>query len=289
MDVSGKRRRRGADAERSARLEAKARWVWEQTLLIHRRAPETRVASSLSAVELFTALFYAPVLAFDPANPRWSGRDRLVVSKGHGSVCLYPILADCGFFPLAELDRVGQEGSFLGGIPDPVIPGYETVNGSLGHGPGVACGMAYALRDTAPDRSVFVVTGDAELQEGAVWEAAMFAGHHGLDNLVLVVDNNQTGMLGHTRDILRSEPMEARFAAFGWDTARLDGHHVAALAAELERLKGTRAGKPKLLVADTVKGRGVPNLENHPLSHILTVKPEVIDQLVLHRPPEAAP
>jgi transketolase len=156
-------------------LKAKARWVWLETLRIHRRAPETRLASSLSPVEIFVALYYGGVLRFNPTQPLTETRDRCIISKGHGSICMYPILADLGFFAMEELEHVCESGSFLGGIPDPVIPGYETVNGSLGHGLGVATGMALGLNRKGSDRDVFVIAGDGELHEGSNWEAAMFA------------------------------------------------------------------------------------------------------------------
>ena len=117
-------------------LRKKAKEIRKETLLIHKRAPETRVASSLSPIEVFVALYYGKVLNFDPKNPLWEGRDRFVISKGHGSISMYPILADLGFFDKSELEKVCRPGSFLGGIPDPIIPGYETINGSLGHGMG---------------------------------------------------------------------------------------------------------------------------------------------------------
>ena len=138
-------------------MKAKAQWVWRETLRIHRRAVETRIASSLSPIEIFVALYYGGVLRFDPAQPLADSRDRCIISKGHGSICMYPILADLGFFGMQELERVCETGGFLGGIPDPVIPGYETVNGSLGHGLGVGSGVAVGLKRKGSDRSVFVI------------------------------------------------------------------------------------------------------------------------------------
>lgn len=265
-------------------LKERALWVWRQTLAINRRAPETRLASSLSSIEIFVALYYGGILAFDPKAPLAENRDRCVISKGHGSICMYPILADLGFFPEEELLRVCQTGSFLGGIPDPVIPGYETVNGSLGHGLGVSTGMALALkrrnRYGDGDRSVFVVTGDGELHEGSNWEAIMFASQHGLDNLNLIVDDNRIAMLGFTDDIVSHGDLGARLAAFGWDCRAVDGHDVEAVRDALAAMKGTRNGKPKALIARTIKGRGVPGLENVALSHILTPKAELLDSLL---------
>lgn len=261
-------------------LRAKADWVWRETLAIHRRAPETRLASSLSSVEIFVALYYGGVLRFNPNNPRDESRDRCIISKGHGSICMYPILADLGYFAIEELNHVCESGSFLGGIPDPVIPGYETVNGSLGHGLGVATGMALGLKRKTSSQSVFVVAGDGELHEGANWEAIMFASQHKLDNLNLIVDDNSISMLGFTEDIVSHGDLAMRLSSFGWDCQEVQGHDVFALQAALQQQKTKLDGKPKVLIAKTLKGHGVPGLENAPLSHIINPKPELIDSLL---------
>ncbi|MDP3705852.1 MAG: transketolase [Legionellaceae bacterium] len=261
-------------------LPEKASWVWRETLKIHRSAPETRLASSLSAVEIYVALYYGGIVRIDPKNPRAEDRDRCIISKGHGSISMYPILADLGFYPMSELGRVCKTGGFLGGIPDPIIPGYETVNGSLGHGLGVGTGMALGLKTKGSDRQVFVVTGDGELHEGANWEALMFASHHGLDNLHLIVDNNQISMLGHTENIVSNGQLSVRLEAFGWDCMEVDGHDVLAVQAALLSMKSRSCGKPKALIARTRKGHGVPNLEDAPLCHIMNPKPELLDALL---------
>lgn len=261
-------------------LTKKARWVWQETLAIHRRAPETRLASSLSSIEIFVALYYGGVLRFDPANPLDEARDRCVISKGHGSICMYPILADLGFFPKEELQRVCHAGGILGGIPDPIIPGYETINGSLGHGLGVATGMAFGLSRKDSDRSVFVITGDGELHEGANWEAIMFASQHKLDHLNLIVDNNQISMLGYTDDIISHDSLSNRLASFGWECYEVDGHDVLTLQKSLLKMKSTYNQKPKALIAKTLKGHGVPGLENAALSHIINPKLELLDMLL---------
>jgi len=265
-------------------LREKSHWVWRETLAVHRRAPETRLASSLSSIEIFVALYYGGVLRFDPVQPLAEHRDRCIISKGHGSICMYPILADLGYFLMDELQRVCKTGGFLGGIPDPVIPGYETVNGSLGHGLGVATGMALGLKRKGSDRSVFVVSGDGELHEGAHWEAIMFASQHKLDNLHLIVDNNGISMLGYTDDIISHGGLTERLTAFGWDCVEVDGHDVGAVQAALMKMKGSGEGKPKALIARTLKGHGVPGLENAPLSHIINPKPELIDSLLEQKP-----
>jgi transketolase len=262
-------------------LAEKASWVWQETLKIHRDAPETRIASSLSPIEIFVVLYYGGFLRQDPKNPRWEERDRCIISKGHGSLCMYPIFADLGFFPIDELRNVCQEGSFLGGIPDPVIPGYETVNGSLGHGAGVGAGMALALKRRKMDQTVYVVTGDGELHEGANWEAFMFAAQHGLGNLVVIVDNNQISMLGPTDEIISHLNLVEKFNAFGWIAKEVvDGHSVMGIGEALLEYRSDKSGKPKVIIANTRKGNRVPGLESAALSHVTAVKPELIDRLL---------
>ncbi len=262
-------------------LQEKASWVWRETLKIHQRAPETRVASSLSPIEIFVTLYYGGFLRQNPADPRWPGRDRCIISKGHGSLCMYPILADLGYFSSTELDRVCQAGSFLGGIPDPVIPGYETINGSLGHGIGVGAGMALALKRRGRDQRVHVVTGDGELHEGSNWEAFMFAAQHRLDNLTVLVDNNQISMLGATDDIVSHRDLHAKFTAFGWQAqVVVDGHSPQAISNALTISRACEKGKPQIIIVNTRKGHGVPGLENAPLSHITPIAPDLIEQLL---------
>lgn len=262
-------------------LEDKARTIRRETLKIHRSAPETRVASSLSPVEIFTTLYYGGLLRFFPQDPLNDERDRLIISKGHGSICVYPILADLGFFPEAALATVCREGSFLGGIPDPCIPGYETVNGSLGHGLGVAAGIAVALRLRRHAAEVVVVCGDGELNEGSVWEAVMFAAHHRLANLTLIVDHNRRCMLNHTRNVIDLDPLAPRFAAFGWKARTVDdGHDVGALHAALAESFADEDERPKVLLAQTTKGKGAPTLEVDPLAHVQVLSSTVIDQLL---------
>lgn len=262
-------------------MSKKANWVWSETLRLHRLAPETRVASSLSAVEIFTTLYYGGLLSHKGSDPRWEERDRLIVSKGHGSICLFPILADRGYFPAAELENICKEGSFLGGIPDTIIPGYETINGSLGHGIGVACGMALGLKRKGSSRHIFVVAGDGEFCEGSMWEGIMFASHHRLDNLTVIIDNNRLCMLDRCEKVLTVEPFQSRFEAFGWKAMRVDGHDIKAVHGALSNLKQSGGwNQPAVLIADTVKGRGVPELETDTLCHIRTLTHQEIDRAI---------
>ena len=261
-------------------LKDRAVWVRNQTVKIHGLAHDTRLASSLSAVEIFTVLYYGKIIRFNPNNTNWNGRDRFIISKGHGAISFYPILADLGYFDKKELERVCKRGSFLGGIPDCIVPGFETINGSLGHGLGVACGISLALKIKKIKRNVFVLLGDGELYEGSVWEAIMFAGHHRLDNLNIIIDNNKISMLGYCKNILDLEPFEDKFKAFQWVVARVDGHDVKQLHDKLKTMSGSLIGKPKVLIADTVKGRGVSVLENDPLCHIRNLSREYIAKMV---------
>lgn len=261
-------------------LKEKTLWVRKQTLMIHKIAPETRLASSLSDVEIFVALYYGRILKFNPKDINWQERDRFIISKGHGAISLYPVLADLGYFPMEELNKVCQRDSFLGGIPDIIIPGFETTNGSLGHGLGVACGMAVALKRKKSDSAVFVLIGDGELYEGSVWEAIMFASEHKLDNLVVIIDNNKICMLDYCKNIIDLTPLEKKFRTFNWKVKTIDGHDVRKIYNTLHAVKVDRSGRPKVVIADTVKGRGVPQLEGDSLCHIKSLKGDEINDLL---------
>lgn len=266
--------------ELSQLLQDKARKIWRETLLLHRLAPETRVASSLSCIEILVALYYGAILKFYPKQPQWSERDRFLISKGHGSISMYPILADLNFFPASELQKIGKPGSFLGSIPDPVIPGYETINGSLGHGAGVGCGIALGLNRKKSPSQVFVLTGDGELYEGSNWEAIMFAAHHRLDNLTMIVDHNKISMLDFCSEIIDHSPLAEKFRAFGWIAEDIDGHDLEKVHAVLHNFRHTCNGQPKVVIAHTIKGKGGGSLENDKLSHIKSLSAAQIDLLL---------
>lgn len=267
------------DTISSLGLQKKCNWVRSETLKIHKIAPGIRVASALSCVEILVALHYGGILHFNAEIPHHEERDRFIISKAHGTVSYYPILADLGYFPKDQLAKVGKRGSILGDIPDNSIPGYETINGSLGHGLGVACGLALALKAKGSQRSVYVLLGDGELYEGSVWEAIMFASQHKLDNLVLIIDNNKICMLDYCSKIINLEPIEDKFKCFGWDVFSVDGHDIEKLQAVLSESSCLHAGKPKVVIANTIKGKGVPKLEGDSLCHIRALKPEEIDAL----------
>jgi transketolase len=257
-------------------LEEKALWVRKETLNIHKIALETRLASSLSDVEIFVTLYYGKILKFNPKNLQWEERDRFIISKPHGAISLYPILADLGFFNKNELSKVGQKGSFLGGIPDTTVPGFETINGALGHGLGVACGVALGLKNKNSESRVFVLLGDGELNEGAVWEAIMFAGYHKLGNLILIIDNNKISMLNYCKNIIDLTPLQEKFRVFKWKVRIVNGHNIKELYKSLKELKKEKGNYPKVLIANTIKGKGVSQLEKDTLCHIRVLKEDEI-------------
>lgn len=261
-------------------LKEKASWVRRETLKIHKVAPETRLASSLSAVEIFTVLYYGKLIKFNPKDRGWENRDRLIISKGHGAISFYPILADLGFFPKEYLENVCKPGSILGGIPDSIIPGFETINGSLGHGLGVACGIVLALKRKKRKERVFVLVGDGELYEGSIWEAVMFASEHNLDNLILIVDDNKVCMLDYCKNIINLSPLDKKFKAFNWKAKVVNGHNVGQLYNALKNLKEDKSKHPKVLIADTIKGKGVSRLECDSLSHIKNLSTQEVDELI---------
>lgn len=264
-------------------IQEKADWVKRELLKIHKIAPGIRLASSLSCIEILTTLYYGDLISFDPRNIYWEYRDRFIISKAHGTVSLYPILADLGYFGVEQLSLVGKPGGILADIPDCSIPGYETLNGSLGHGLGVACGIALALKRKGNKARVFVLLGDGELFEGAVWEAIMFAGHHKLDNLILIIDNNKISMLDYCENIIDLGALSEKFTNFRWRTMLIqDGHSIYDLHFTISALlKEKPFNIPNVIIANTIKGRGVPRLETDPLCHIKSLSVEEVDQLLL--------
>ena len=219
---------------------------------------------SLSCVDILNVL-YNRVLRVSPATAADPGRDRYLQSKGHSVEALYTVLADRGFIPDAELDTLGRYRSRLVGHPTRHVPGIEQNTGALGHGLAVGVGLALAGKLDGAAYRVFVLLGDGELAEGSNWEAAMSAAHYRLDHLTAIVDRNSLQITGRTRDVLDSEPLEAKFAAFGWAVREVDGHDLAALNAALAT--PLAAGRPGAVLARTVKGRGVSFMEDNPRWH----------------------
>ena len=219
------------------------------------------VGSAFSAVEILRVL-YDRVLRYDPANPRWPERDRFLLSKGHGCMALYVILAEKGFFPQAELWKFCKSDGNLGGHPDHRLPGIEASTGSLGHGLPIGLGFAINARYEGAGHRTFVILGDGESNEGSVWEAAMCAGKHRLSNLTVLVDYNKHQSYGSTYEIQDLEPFADKWRSFGFGTAEVDGHDVDQLSAVLSGLP-LQENKPSAIICHTIKGKGVSFVENN--------------------------
>jgi transketolase len=214
---------------------------------------------SLSCVDILNVL-YNRVLRVSPQTANDPARDRYVQSKGHSVEALYVVLADCGFFPKSDLETLCRYGSPFVGHPTRKVPGIEMNTGALGHGLSISVGMALAAKlDRAPFR-VFTLLGDGELAEGSNWEAAMAAAHYKLDNLTAILDHNTLQITGRTRDVCSNEPIDEKFRAFGWNVLAVNGHDVTQLTHAL--LSTPTAGRPTIVIADTVKGRGVSFMED---------------------------
>ena len=238
------------------------------------------IATCYSYVEILVTLYYGGVLRHDPLRPDWPQRDRFLLSKGHGETLLFAALADMGYFPQEWTQSSYRKGLCrLGGHVDHKVPGIEISAGALGHGLGLGCGMAWAAQEAGADHRHFVVLGDAECSEGSVWEAALFAAQHRLGNLVAIVDRNHIGSLDFTKNYIALEPFADKWRAFGWDVAELaDGHDFAALFSALSDNRPCLPGPPRVVIANTVKGKGVTMFENDPVWHYRAIGADMIDE-----------
>ncbi|MFC1935252.1 transketolase [Chloroflexota bacterium] len=226
----------------------------------------SHIGTSLSMADVLSVL-YGQVLRLDPAQPDWPERDRFILSKGHGCAALYAALAERGFFPSESLDTFYQNGSYLvGHATHTGVPGVEVSTGSLGHGLSMACGMALVAKRADASYRVFAMLSDGECDEGSTWEAALFAGHHGLDNLVAIVDYNKIQALGRVEEILDLEPLSAKWAAFRWAAREIDGHDFDDIESAITSLP-LEPGKPSCIIAHTVKGKGISFMEDKLLWH----------------------
>lgn len=240
---------------------ALGRSIRASTLRMTHRSRASHVGSCLSCADIL-AVLYASVLHVDPAAPSAAGRDRFILSKGHAAAALYATLAERGFFPKQWLEQYTADGSPLAGhAVHKGVPGVEVSTGSLGHGLPIGVGMALAAQRSGASYRVFVLMSDGECDEGSVWEAALFASHHGLENLVAIVDANEIQSFGRVSEVLSLEPFADKWRAFGWCVEEVDGHDHAALARVLGRAPGA-VGKPTLVLAHTVKGKGISFMEN---------------------------
>lgn len=236
---------------------------------------------SLSCTDILTALYFGGVMQYNSADPKWEERDRFILAKGHAAPALYAVLAHAGYFPREELMTLRKLGTRLQGHPDcNLCPGVEVSTGSLGQGLSIAAGAAAGLKLAGKPQHVFCLMGDGECEEGQVWEAAMWAAHKNLDNLVAIVDRNCLQIDGNTADVCDPGDMVAKFAAFGWEASEVDGHNIEALVAALDAAKTAADGHPHVLIANTVKGKGVSFMENQAGWHGKAPNAEQTEQAV---------
>ncbi len=242
-------------------LNAKAKMFRRQILEMTFAAGSGHPGGSMSSIDIVTALYYN-VLRIDPKNPNWPDRDRFVLSKGHVCPAVYAVLADLGFFPREALMTLRKSGSILQGHPDMhKTPGIEMSTGSLGQGLSVSCGMALAARLDSKSYRVYCLMGDGEVQEGNIWEGAMLASHLKLDNLTAILDRNRLQIDGNTEQVMSLEPLPDKWRAFGWNVLEIDGHDMHQILDSLNLAKRTK-NRPTIIIANTVKGKGVSFMEN---------------------------
>ena len=244
-------------------LQLRAVSVREGVLTSTHGAKAGHPGGSLSAADLFTYLYFKE-MRIDPKNPRWDGRDRFVLSKGHTAPGLYSALAQRGYFPVEDLPTLRHIDSYLQGHPNMnTVPGVDMSTGSLGQGISAAAGMAKGAKHLGKDINVYTVLGDGELAEGQIWEATMVAAHYGLDNLCIIVDVNGLQIDGRTCDVMNTEPLDGKFAAFGCDVVKIDGHDFEEMESAFARFhQNNGSRKPTVILMKTTKGKGVSYMEN---------------------------
>lgn len=243
-------------------LKKKALRIRVNTIKSLAAAGSGHLGGSLGLADVFTVLYFH-IMKHQPENPSWPDRDRLILSIGHVTPVLYAALAAAGYFPEEELLTLRKLGSRLQGHPgrDHGLPGLELSAGSLGQGISVAVGMAISAKMDKRNHRIFCVNGDGELQEGSVWEAAMSAAHHKLDNLTVIVDRNKLQIDGNVSDVMEIEPLKEKWEAFGWEVIECDGNNIAELIQTFENTEKT-SGKPSVIIANTIMGKGVKSIEN---------------------------
>jgi transketolase len=247
-------------------LEQTARHLRVEILKMLNSANSGHTGGSLSAIDVLTVLYFNR-MRHDPSNPRWDDRDRFVLSKGHAAPALYACLAEAGYFSSSDLKTLRRLGSHLQGHPDMnKTPGVEVCTGSLGQGLSQAVGLALAARLTGRTSRIYTMLGDGELQEGQVWEAAMAAAHYRLENLCAIVDQNGLQIDGEVAKVMNVAPVGPKFLAFNWQVLEIDGHDMQAISRAFDEAEQT-SDRPTLVIARTVKGKGVPFFEHKASYH----------------------
>lgn len=249
------------DTARRRQLQAKALDIRRCILTMVHRARSGHVGGSLGATDLVVTLYHE-IMRHDPTRPDWPERDRFILSKGHCTPVIYAVLADCGYFPESDLETFRRPGSHLQGHPyQPGTPGIEASTGTLGLGLSTGLGMALAAKLRGDTQRYFILCGDGEIQEGQVWEAALFGNKYGLDNVVAFVDRNYLQTDGDSETVMPLDPLKPKWEAFGWDTHEIDGHDPGEIVDAVEKARAA-AGSPSMIIARTTKGKGVPFMEH---------------------------
>ena len=255
-----------ANKEAVRLVENKARQLRQNVLQMIGVGKAGHLGGSNSAAEVVAALYFSK-MKLDKTNPKWEGRDRFLLSKGHAALIQYAALVELGYIPAAEMAKTKALGSVLQGHPDLLkTPGIEANTGSLGQGLSIACGMAMGLKVDEKSNKVYVLVGDGELAEGQIWEAAMAASVYKLDNLVAILDKNNLQATGTIVERFNTNPAAEKWKAFGWEVIEMDGHNVEEVLDALDKADGVK-NKPTMLIAHTVKGKGVDFAENNPAYH----------------------
>lgn len=237
------------------------------------------IGCAFSIIELLTVL-YRNHLRYPGNDPRAEARDFLVLSKGHGVMAQYACMHELGWINESHIQNYFQDGSELKGLSDSRLPGLEVTSGSLGHGLSVGVGIAMGLQRKGTDQKVYAIVGDGELNEGPIWEGALVAAHHRMDNLMLIVDKNGFQAMGTTDDVLTLGDLTAKLSSFGFETREVDGHDEAVIDETIRQLWATGAGKPKALIAHTIKGKGVPFMESDNRWHYTRLNPETFAEAI---------
>ena len=248
-------------------LQRISKEIRSETFEMVLKAGKGHLGGSFSNVELLTALYYGNILKYHPSDPLWDERDRFILSKAHANNSLYVLLAKLGYYPVSELSTYLADGSRLGMHNDQRLPGIEVVGGSLGHGLGVGAGIALGARLSHKDYLTVVMMGDGESQEGSVWEAAMFAASHHLNKLIGITDRNRLGSEDFTENTMPLEPIADRWRCFGWEVRVVNGHDFDSIFLAFTDVRHRDAQKPLMIIAETIKGKGLSVLENSPHAH----------------------
>jgi len=255
-------------------LEQISKEIRKSILKMNAKSNASHTGTALSCVDILTVLYFK-IMNIDPKNPKMQNRDKFILSKGHGSSALYATLSQKGYFDKSLLDGFYLDGGVLPGHLDKeAVCGVETSSGSLGHGLSIGVGMAISVKFDKLPNHIYVMCGDGELNEGSIWEAVMFAAQKNLDNITLIIDYNKLQGYGKTNEVINLEPLDKKFEAFNWEVIQINGHDFL----EIQKALETKANKPKVIIAHTIKGKGVSYMENELIWHYKSPNKEQLEQ-----------